>query len=249
MNADWSEQPTFALSQVRSMLALDDADSPAAAIDAARASRIALEDQLRAALSEDLRGSFDEARERAQHFTRLREMSKAVWVVSQRRARPPYVALADALVDDGVIAEAADAAMVTFAEMAAIVGGDVPADLRARVERRRAQAREAEGYRLPDNWVGAADPEPRGTAAPTDSFTGLGVSVGEGPVTGTARIIPSAEAGLARDIEPGDILVAPFTDAPWTPLFVVAGAVVVETGGVLSHAATVAREVQHPRGA
>ena len=72
------------------------------------------------------------------------------------------------------------------------------------------------------------------------------MSVGDGPVTGTARIIPSAEAGLARDIEPGEILVAPFTDAPWTPLFVVAGAVVVETGGVLSHAATVAREFNIP---
>ena len=77
-------------------------------------------------------------------------------------------------------------------------------------------------------------------------LTGLGVSVGDGPVTGTARIIPSAEAGLARDLAPGDVLVAPFTDAPWTPLFVVAGAVVVETGGVLSHAATVAREFGIP---
>ena len=246
VNPDWSEQPAFALSQVRSMLALDDADSPAAAIDNARASRVALEDQLRAALPEELRGPFDEARERAQHFTRLRELSKAVWVVCQRRARPPFVALARALVDDGVIGEESDAPMVTFTEMAAIVAGDVPADLRDRIERRRAQSQEAQGYRLPDNWVGAAEPEPRGVATQTDSLTGLGVSVGEGQVTGTARIIPSAEAGLARDIAPGDILVAPFTDAPWTPLFVVAGAVVVETGGVLSHAATVAREFNIP---
>ena len=72
------------------------------------------------------------------------------------------------------------------------------------------------------------------------------MSVGDGPVRGTARIIQSAEAGFARDIEVGDVLVAPFTDAPWTPLFVIAGAVVVETGGVLSHAATVAREFGIP---
>ena len=39
----------------------------------------------------------------------------------------------------------------------------------------------------------------------------------------------------------GDILVAPLTDAPWTPLFLTAAGVVVETGGLLSHAATVAR--------
>jgi phosphohistidine swiveling domain-containing protein len=246
VNPDWSEQPAFALSQVRSMLALDDTDSPAASIDSARASRIALEDQLRASLSDDLRDAFDESREQAQHFTRLRELSKAVWVVSQRRARPAFVAIARALADEGLIGDEADASMITFGEMEGIVAGDAPTDLRARIERRRAQAVEAESYRLPDNWVGPAEPEARAPAAAADDLTGLGVSVGNGPVTGTARIIPSAEAGLARDIEPGDILVAPFTDAPWTPLFVVAGAVVVETGGVLSHAATVAREFNIP---
>jgi pyruvate,water dikinase len=47
-------------------------------------------------------------------------------------------------------------------------------------------------------------------------------------------------------MEKGDVLVAPFTDAPWTPLFLLASAVVVETGGLLSHAATVAREYGIP---
>lgn len=51
---------------------------------------------------------------------------------------------------------------------------------------------------------------------------------------------------MEREIEVGDILIAPFTDTPWTPLFIPAGAVVVETGGVLSHAATVAREFGIP---
>ena len=62
----------------------------------------------------------------------------------------------------------------------------------------------------------------------------------------TARIVLNTEAAFARDIEPGEILVAPFTDTPWTPLFIPAGAVVVETGGMLSHAATVAREFGIP---
>lgn len=246
VNPDWSERPTFALSQVRSMMAMDESASPAASIDAARASRTALEDQLRAALPEELRPTFDEVREQAQHFTRLREMSKAAWVVSSRRARPAYVALGRALATAGIVTHPDDAQLIAFDEMAAIVGGDVPDDLAERIERRRAQMTEAEDYRLPDNWVGPAEPERRSTGEGSDRFDGLGVSIGEGPVTGTARIVPSAEAGLARDIEPGDILIAPFTDAPWTPLFVIAGAVVVETGGVLSHAATVARELNIP---
>lgn len=37
-------------------------------------------------------------------------------------------------------------------------------------------------------------------------------------------------------------MICPYTDPAWTPLFRVAAAVVTETGGVLSHAAIVARE-------
>lgn len=43
-------------------------------------------------------------------------------------------------------------------------------------------------------------------------------------------------------VRPGDILVGRTTDPAWTPLLHVAAAVVTETGGLLSHAAIVARE-------
>lgn len=42
--------------------------------------------------------------------------------------------------------------------------------------------------------------------------------------------------------QPGDVLVAPMTDPAWTPLFVPAGAVVVDVGAALSHAIIVSRE-------
>jgi pyruvate,water dikinase len=47
-------------------------------------------------------------------------------------------------------------------------------------------------------------------------------------------------------LAPGEILVAPSTDPGWTPLFVRASAVVMETGGYLSHGAIVAREYGLP---
>ena len=50
----------------------------------------------------------------------------------------------------------------------------------------------------------------------------------------------------AGRVEPGDVLVAPFTDAAWTPLFLVAGAVVVDLGAINSHAMVVARELGIP---
>jgi phosphoenolpyruvate synthase/pyruvate phosphate dikinase len=43
-------------------------------------------------------------------------------------------------------------------------------------------------------------------------------------------------------LEAGEVLVCPYTNPIWTPLFSVAGAVVVDSGGVASHAAIVARE-------
>ncbi|MCW3158378.1 PEP/pyruvate-binding domain-containing protein [Micropruina sonneratiae] len=61
-----------------------------------------------------------------------------------------------------------------------------------------------------------------------------------GVVTGVARVLHSP-SGFAR-VQPGDIVICPYTDPAWTPLFHIAAAVVTETGGVLSHAAIVARE-------
>jgi phosphohistidine swiveling domain-containing protein len=65
-----------------------------------------------------------------------------------------------------------------------------------------------------------------------------------GVARGPARVIRSlAEAGK---LEPGDVLVAPATEPPWTPLFATAAAVVTDNGGVLSHTAVVAREFRIP---
>src|SRR6266850_8599176 len=56
-----------------------------------------------------------------------------------------------------------------------------------------------------------------------------------------------AEVTVMRDprefsrMKPGTILVAPATDPSWTPLFTLASRVIVEVGGILSHASTVAR--------
>jgi len=65
-----------------------------------------------------------------------------------------------------------------------------------------------------------------------------------GKATGTAKVVRSlSEAGK---VQPGDILVAPGTMPAWTPLFASIAAVVTDMGGVLSHAAVVAREYGIP---
>ena len=51
------------------------------------------------------------------------------------------------------------------------------------------------------------------------------------------------EFGKMRE---GDVLVIPYSDAGWTPLFSKAGAVIAESGGILSHSSIVAREYNIP---
>lgn len=71
-----------------------------------------------------------------------------------------------------------------------------------------------------------------------------GVGISGGRSRGPARVILDP----ARDgpLQPGEILVARSTDPGWTPLFLVAGGLVLEKGGLLSHGAIVAREFGIP---
>ncbi len=81
-----------------------------------------------------------------------------------------------------------------------------------------------------------------GPSGPAVALTGTPGS--HGTAAAPARIVrgPSDFATVRR----GDILVCPYTDPAWTPLFTVVAGVVTETGGALSHAAIVAREYGIP---
>ena len=70
-----------------------------------------------------------------------------------------------------------------------------------------------------------------------------GVGAAAGRVTGPARVIHDP---ATAHIEPGEILVAATTDPGWTPLFLTAAALVTETGAIMAHGPTVAREYGIP---
>ncbi|MEU9137847.1 rifamycin-inactivating phosphotransferase [Streptomyces sp. NPDC048404] len=71
----------------------------------------------------------------------------------------------------------------------------------------------------------------------------VGLPVSAGTIEGRARVIlDMADA----DLEPGDILVTPFTDPSWSPLFVAVAGLVTEVGGLMTHGAVIAREYGLP---
>lgn len=71
----------------------------------------------------------------------------------------------------------------------------------------------------------------------------VGTGSSAGVYEGVARVILSP---VGAHLEPGEVLVAPGTDPAWTPLFLLAGALVTETGGMMSHGSVVAREYGIP---
>lgn len=70
-----------------------------------------------------------------------------------------------------------------------------------------------------------------------------GSAVSAGIVEGVAHVVldPTKET-----LNPGEILVAPFTDPGWTPLFINAAGLVMEVGGLMTHGSVVAREYGIP---
>lgn len=115
--------------------------------------------------------------------------------------------------------------------------------------RERAAARSS--YRSQVRTLGARFPvvvDSRGhIPRPAPTYTGPGVLTGEGVSPGTV----SGPANVLRHVgekpvQPGDILVARATDPGWTPLFVPATGIVLETGGSFQHGALVAREYGKP---
>jgi pyruvate,water dikinase len=71
-----------------------------------------------------------------------------------------------------------------------------------------------------------------------------GIAASAGRYTGTVRVI-LGEEGFSR-LRAGDVLVCPITSPVWSVLFPSVGALVTDTGGILSHAAIIAREYRVP---
>ncbi len=248
----WETTPDLALTLIDRMRLQDDADDPRQAHREREAEREALTAEIGALVEGDAEahgqflagvasaGTFVPGRERSKtNIIRvIQECRLAVWEIGRRRH------------EAGMIDHPATICMLFEDELEALIEGrlDDPAAL---VAARRAHHDHLLELEPPFIINGEAPPQDRwarrgersiAPAEPGEVLTG--VPGCPGTYRGRARVV--LDPGDPGALEPGDVLVAPHTDPAWTPLFVPAGAVVVNVGAALSHAIIVSRELGIP---
>ena len=243
----WNDSPQFVLSSLQADLAASDDRDPHVLEERAAAQRIALESEVEAALPKDQRAEFRRLLDLSQTLNGGRESTKANWARLCRTYRPPLVEVGRRLAERGDIDDIEDVWFLRLEELPeALDGGLSAAEMQDAIVERRKEYETLHDYVLPVLFERPVEATLRQAAESTGETAFEGIGVSPGTARGRARVILSAHAGSEATLLPGEILVAPITDAPWTPLFLPAAGVVVETGGVLSHAATVAREYGIP---
>ena len=195
------------------------------------------------------RASFDVALASSARMIPLREQTKLIAVTTINEVRLAIRELGRRGVAAGYYAAPEDVMMLLESELDDYVAD--PARFAPVIAERLAQYLalseieppfiiDADPAPLP-GWPKRAWPRPEPAKA-GEVLKGIGGSAGR--CQGRARVGLDLPAAMA--LEPGEILVAPLTDAAWTPLFLVAGAVVVDVGALNSHAVVVSRELGIP---
>jgi pyruvate,water dikinase len=253
----WHEDPTPALNALAGLSACDDSESPMARLERVAGRRERLLRVARDRLAEDPQrlARFESLWATARHHVVLDENHNFyIDQMGNGGMRMPVLELGRRLADRGSVASRDDVFLLEVNEIRRGLSGE---SLYALAQQRRTAL---------ERWAAVAPPRTVGTPPEQETDDPLIVACiktdlppaahvnAPGIVRGTA-----ASPGLARGrakvalslaqastIRPGEILVCEMTLPPWSVLFSTAAAVVADTGGVLSHCATVARECGIP---
>ncbi|NKQ54185.1 phosphoenolpyruvate carboxykinase [Amycolatopsis sp. K13G38] len=239
----WREDPAPVLARLDDYRSIS-ADSPRAprrrAVHQAETRRAAMA-ELTAATPRLRRSPVTMLTNLAARWLALREQGKAGYLLTFDVARAACRRMGEHLVAQGVIDDREDVFHLGYDAVLEGVHGDV----RDLVARRRTEYEERLDLRLPQSWTGM--PEVTKVGEPTSGSTvdGVikGVAASSGQVEGRARVVRDP---ATTELDDGDILVCETTDPSWVSLFLVAGGVVTDFGGMLSHGPIVAREMGIP---
>jgi pyruvate,water dikinase len=235
----WREdaEPVHAL--VRQYASRPDSEAPDALARKRSADRVRAKAELLAKLPGSKRAGAKLILRLADRGLPLRGVGKVAFLRSLDVARLAARRIGADLSQAGVIADPEDVFFLSATEL--VTDHD---DLAPVVAERRAQREPWLDDLIPGAWRGMPEITVAETAdGERAGLTLSGVTGCPGVVEGPVRVVlePTFE-----EVEPGEILVAPFTDPSWASIMFMSSGLVVDIGGWMSHAAVVARELGLP---
>lgn len=177
---------------------------------------------------------------RTRRFTLLREKVSKNYFYGYGLFRSYFLRIADWMVAEKWLDTKKDIFYLHWGEIKTAVSEKSGDGLMTLVHQRKAEMEEYKDITLPDVIYGEEPPP-----LLSEDFDRMqGTPTSQGYYSGPAKVIFGR-----RDfdkVEHGDVIVIPYSDIGWTPLFSRAGAVIAESGGILSHSSIIAREYQIP---
>lgn len=244
----WREDPTPILHTLQSYLEITDEFAPDSVFERGHTTAQEAVEKLAAKARRELGGWVLErvvrgAARRVRALAGVRESPKFFAVRTLGIIRHALLDVGEEFVAAGTIEAPEDLFYLRFEELD-LMSANVPNDWKSLVAGRRTEfARELRRRQVPRVLVsdGRAFYEGLGSRDTGDVITGSPVS--PGVAEGLVRVIfDPRQSSLA----PGEILVCPGTDPAWTPLFLAAGGLITEVGGMMTHGSIVAREYGIP---
>ncbi|MBI4614005.1 MAG: hypothetical protein HY720_10385 [Planctomycetes bacterium] len=243
----WSEDPTMILDLVRARLSLPRSETTGERLARLRERRGRAIDAACKAERPWRRPVLRALARLVAEYMPLREAPKHAVMFLFARMRQAVAEIGRRLAARGILREASDVFWLRWPEARLLLlGANPPADLEARLARRREiherrlRARPTEFVRSDGVAVAFEDPA---SEEPEQPMLLRGTGIFAGTASGPARILHSPDPSA---VSQGDVIVMEFADPGWTPLFPRAAAVVMEVGGLMCHAAIVARELGIP---
>ncbi|MDB5179286.1 MAG: hypothetical protein JWN01_1229 [Patescibacteria group bacterium] len=186
---------------------------------------------------------------RLKHHLRLREKNRLLRGKAYNYMRELFPKLGRALADEGVLEAGNDIFYLQIEEIYDLVQGSlITNDLAKRIKRRTEAYRGFADMDMPERFITTSLSSlekitvTKNARPPVSGAALTGLISSPGTIEG--RVVVLRDPVIPD--EPYDILVAEHTDPGWTPLIALAKGVIVEHGGMLSHAAIITRELGIP---
>jgi phosphohistidine swiveling domain-containing protein len=178
---------------------------------------------------------------RARKYRLYREQISSAYTLGYGLLRNFYLALGRIFATDNILETPADIFYLYDPEVRCLVSEqDSNVNLKEFVVQRKKEMDEYKSIVLPTIIYGETAPPI--IMSYQEKLHGMPTS--GGIYTGRARKI--FHLNDMSKLKQGDVLIIPYSDVSWTPLFGRAGAVIAESGGILSHSSIIAREYQIP---